>query len=151
MHKKFLILFNVFSFLFLFSLTYLDKIVHGDLYNYGLIFDMKWAVPYWVALCTIFVFNAAINFALCLWTGVSLKVSSLIGLSSLLYSINLDVLWFLIADGKLPDYNVIWFWMPQYWMFNVPWNSFYQILVTIGADMLLLGSWMKIWKFKNDN
>ena len=27
--------------------THLDKIVHGDLYRYGLLFDYVWADPYW--------------------------------------------------------------------------------------------------------
>ncbi len=29
-------------------LTRLDRIVHGDLYNFGLRFSYRWAMPYWV-------------------------------------------------------------------------------------------------------
>jgi len=33
-----------------YSLTLLDKIVHGTLYNYGLQFSYDWASPYWTML-----------------------------------------------------------------------------------------------------
>ena len=31
-------------------LNLLDQIVHGQLYNYGLLFDLAWANPYWTLL-----------------------------------------------------------------------------------------------------
>lgn len=34
----------------IYSLTLLDKIVHGTLYNYGLQFSYDWANPYWTLL-----------------------------------------------------------------------------------------------------
>src|SRR3990170_4455669 len=36
-----------------YSLTILDKLVHGTLYSYGLRFSYDWAVPYWTILRTI--------------------------------------------------------------------------------------------------
>jgi len=33
-----------------YSLTLLDRIVHGNLYSYGLRFDLDWANPYWTIL-----------------------------------------------------------------------------------------------------
>jgi uncharacterized Zn-finger protein len=39
-------------------LTNIDKIVHADLYNYGLQFSPDWAIPYWMTLRFIFVFLA---------------------------------------------------------------------------------------------
>jgi hypothetical protein len=33
-----------------YSLTLLDNIVHGSLYNYGLTFSYDWANPYWMTL-----------------------------------------------------------------------------------------------------
>jgi len=33
-----------------YSLTLIDNIVHGTLYNYGLRFDYNWANPYWILL-----------------------------------------------------------------------------------------------------
>lgn len=36
------------------GLLQIDKIVHGDLYNYGLHFSYKWAIPYWTIADIIF-------------------------------------------------------------------------------------------------
>jgi len=33
-----------------YTLTLLDKIVHGQLYNYGLQFSLEWSTPYWSLL-----------------------------------------------------------------------------------------------------
>jgi len=31
-------------------LSYIDKLVHGTLYNYGLVFNAEWAEPYWIMM-----------------------------------------------------------------------------------------------------
>lgn len=31
-------------------LFYVDKLVHGTLYNYGLVFSVEWANPYWIMM-----------------------------------------------------------------------------------------------------
>jgi len=41
-----------------FMLSRIDSIVNGDLYNYGLLFDLGWAGPYWTMLRMTYVFLA---------------------------------------------------------------------------------------------
>lgn len=43
-----LILMAVASLLAMISITQIDQLVHGDLYNFGLEFSYRWAMPYWV-------------------------------------------------------------------------------------------------------
>jgi hypothetical protein len=31
-------------------LSYVDRLVHGTLYNYGLVFSVEWAEPYWIMM-----------------------------------------------------------------------------------------------------
>jgi hypothetical protein len=38
----------------MFALTRIDNIVHRDLYNYGLTFSYKWAMPYWTMTTIVF-------------------------------------------------------------------------------------------------
>lgn len=33
-------------------LSYIDKLVHGTLYNYRLVFSVEWADPYWMMMRT---------------------------------------------------------------------------------------------------
>jgi len=34
----------------LFLLSYVDGLVHGTLYRYGLVFSVEWAEPYWLMM-----------------------------------------------------------------------------------------------------
>lgn len=43
-----MIIMAVSSLLIMVSLTQIDQIVHGDLYNFGLEFSNRWAMPYWI-------------------------------------------------------------------------------------------------------
>lgn len=43
-----LIVMAVVSLLVMISLTQIDHLVHGDLYNFGLRFSYRWAMPYWI-------------------------------------------------------------------------------------------------------
>jgi hypothetical protein len=36
----------------LFLLSYIDKLVNGTLYRYGLVFSIEWAEPYWLMMKT---------------------------------------------------------------------------------------------------
>ena len=54
--KIVLILWIVSSVLILSLLWQIDRIVHGDLYNYGLQFSYEWAVPYWTNYRLIMIF-----------------------------------------------------------------------------------------------
>lgn len=38
----------------MFAVTRIDRIVHRDLYNYGLTFSYKWAMPYWTMTTIVF-------------------------------------------------------------------------------------------------
>jgi uncharacterized Zn-finger protein len=51
-----LALWIVSSLFVLFLLSRIDSIVHGALHDYGLQFDIAWAIPYWNALHMIYVF-----------------------------------------------------------------------------------------------
>jgi hypothetical protein len=42
------------SLISMFALTRIDNIVHKDLYNYGLRFSYKWAMPYWTMTTLVF-------------------------------------------------------------------------------------------------
>jgi hypothetical protein len=42
------------------SLLQIDNIVHGQLYNYGLQFSNRWALPYWTFLGMSTIFLACI-------------------------------------------------------------------------------------------
>lgn len=47
------------------SLNQINYIVHGDLYNYGLQFTYRWAMPYWVL--------SGVVFGLC-WVNISIAI-----------------------------------------------------------------------------
>ncbi|HVP92513.1 MAG TPA: hypothetical protein VMS94_02090 [Acidobacteriota bacterium] len=56
---KIILVFWLFSSAFLvYLLGVIDSIVHGELYNFGLQFNVAWANPYWNALHLIYVFLA---------------------------------------------------------------------------------------------
>jgi len=60
-----LILMAVVSLFAMFSLTQINSIVHGDLYNYNLQFSYRWAMPYWVFSGIIFGLS---------WVNISLSI-----------------------------------------------------------------------------
>lgn len=45
-------------------LTQIDTLVNGTLYNYGLVFDMNWAQPYWLMLRISLILIAAAVFVI---------------------------------------------------------------------------------------
>lgn len=49
-----LLLFAASSLLSMIGLTQIDKIVHHDLYRYGLQFSYQWAMPYWTMTAIVF-------------------------------------------------------------------------------------------------
>ena len=60
-----LILIAAASLITMIGLNQISYIVHGDLYNYGLRFSYRWAMPYWVF--------SGIIFGLC-WTNIVLSI-----------------------------------------------------------------------------
>jgi hypothetical protein len=60
-----LILIAAASLITMIGLNQISYIVHGDLYNYGLRFSYRWAMPYWVF--------SGIIFGLC-WTNIALSI-----------------------------------------------------------------------------
>lgn len=55
MNSLVLVLVAFSSLVSMFALTRIDSIVHGDLYNYGLHFSYKWAMPYWTMTTIVFI------------------------------------------------------------------------------------------------
>jgi hypothetical protein len=49
-----LVLMAASSLVSMFSILRIDSIVHGELYNYGLQFSYRWAVPYWAMTTVVF-------------------------------------------------------------------------------------------------
>lgn len=134
-----LIIWFAIIFVFYLVLTVIDIIVHYDLYQYGLRFDLRWAEPYWFCLTA------------CFWALAALSVTSywlesrnknkylciLIVLTILLpfYFGFEDVLWFLWR-GQFPPETVEWTW---YWLNNYfpPWTSQKHIIyASIGMGLL---------------
>lgn len=60
-----LILMAAASLFTMFSLTQINYIVHNDLYNYGLQFNYRWAMPYWVFSGIVFGMS---------WVNISLSI-----------------------------------------------------------------------------
>ncbi len=124
-------------------LTKIDLIVHYDLYQYGLKFDLNWAQPYWNCLTA------------CFWGLAALSVSSywlesrsknkylciLIVLTILLpfYFGFEDDLWFLWR-GQFPEETVEWTW---YWLnaYFQPWTTSKHIAYSTVGLVLLASCW----------
>jgi hypothetical protein len=139
-------------------LTYVDFIVHGILYHYGLVFSYAWAIPYWVGF-------AAFNVTLAILVGVVYLMSRentlrnvytawMLGLTMLwqYFSGNEDLLWFVIA--KLHGWNWIgleehWTWSPYNMIFNTVWTTKDQIALTVIMNCVLVGLWVVWWACKH--
>lgn len=61
-----LILVAASSLFVMFSLNHINYIVHGELYNFGLQFSYRWAMPYWIF--------SGIVFSFC-WVNISLAIA----------------------------------------------------------------------------
>jgi hypothetical protein len=61
-----LLLMAVTSLLIMFSLNQINYIVHGDLYNFGLQFSYRWAMPYWILSGIVFGLS---------WTNIAVSIA----------------------------------------------------------------------------
>lgn len=133
--------------LFLFSLTYVDYIVHYNLYSYGLQFSLDWAKPYWFALNIVFL-SAALNSAYSFQLRATSKrqdryLAFLIFFTILMSSLGgfLDFFWWVI-HGSLPALDFVWHWSPFYWLFNFEWTTKHQLIYTLAWFLALTVLWI---------
>ncbi|MCW4018281.1 MAG: hypothetical protein NWF00_06345 [Candidatus Bathyarchaeota archaeon] len=124
-------------------LTKIDLIVHYDLYQYGLRFDLQWANPYWFCLTACFWGIAALavtsywlesrhkNKYLCALIALTILIPYYFGFE--------DVLWF-ISRGGFPAANVEWDW---FWLNNYfpPWTTAKHITYSVIGMALLAAFW----------
>ncbi len=132
---------------FLFSLTYLDYIVHYTLYSYGLQFSLAWAKPYWIALNVVFLsaaLNSAYSFRLRATSRPQDKyLSFLIFFTILVSSLGgfLDFFWWVI-HGSLPPMDFVWHWSVFYWFFNYEWTTRHQLIYTLAWFIIIVTLWI---------
>ena len=124
-------------------LTKIDLIVHYDLYQFGLKFDLKWANPYWFCLTACFWGLTALSVAsywlesrsknkyLCIILAFTILIPYYFGFE--------DVLWFLF-HGQFPAANVVWDW---FWLNNYfpPWTTSKHITYSAIGLVLLASFW----------
>lgn len=124
-------------------LTKIDLIIHYDLYQYGLRFDLAWANPYWFCLTACFWALAALSVAsywlesreknkyLCIILALTVLIPYYFGFE--------DVLWFLYR-GQFPAPDVVWSW---YWLNNYfpPWTTSKHIVYSVMGMVLLASFW----------
>ena len=110
----------------------IDYIVHGILYDYGLIFSYDWAIGYWVTYnLTFLAFSIIVSFSY--WFGSNKTVKDLKFSIALLVTINAlmigglqDIMFFVFWAGGLPPNNVVWWWAPWRYVLGT-WTSVTQI------------------------
>ena len=108
MNKKTWAAISIF-FAFVLVFTFNDKVVHNDLYSYGLQFSDNWAIPYWVNY--FFMYEVAIlaTTAIC-WNKWFFVFTELFVIFT-----TQDIVYFLWA-GYFPTGE--WTWMWQYNIFG---------------------------------
>lgn len=141
--RRNLIVWFAIIFAFYLVLTKIDLIMHYDLYQYGLQFDLAWAEPYWLTLTASFWLLALLSVAsywlesrskniyLCILVVITVLLPYYFGFE--------DVLWFLWR-GQFPAENVEWTW---YWLNNYfpPWTTSKHILYSISGLVILGSCW----------
>jgi len=130
-------------FAFYLILTKIDLIIHYDLYQYGLKFDLAWAQPYWICLTASFIGLAVLSLT-SYWLESRNKnkyLSLLLVLTILItYFFGFeDDLWFLWR-GQFPAENVEWSW---YWLNNYfpPWTTQKHLIYSVFGMALLASFW----------
>ena len=110
-------------------MTAFDYIVHKRLYDWGLIFDYNWAIPYWILLAIIFWSFAAIGTSAYMIDRKPNKLKAFGIFSTILAEYHgglLDTLWFSIYrifNGNWGKAFTNWQWHPfsswfGYWDLN---------------------------------
>jgi hypothetical protein len=143
--RNLIIWFSIIAVLYV-VLTKIDLIVHYDLYQYGLVFSIEWAQPYWICLTACFWGLAALSVA-SYWLESRNKNKALAALvvATILLPYYFgfeDVLWF-IWRGGFPAENVEWTW---YWLngvFGVWTTQKHLIFASVGLA-LLVGIWVLV-------
>lgn len=139
-----LIIWLVFIVIFYLLLSKIDLIIHYDLYNYGLQFNLAWAQPYWIVLTACFWVLAALSVASYLLESRSKNpyLAVLIALTILVpYYFGFEDVIFFLFKGQFPASNVVWDW---YWLnsYFPPWNTEKHIVFAIIGIVLLASVWI---------
>lgn len=131
MNKRLLVAVVLFS-CFVLVFTFNDKVVHNDLYGYGLQLDYGWAVPYWVNYFLMYEVAIFACFAIC-WNKWFLIFSELLVIWT-----TQDIVYFLWC-GYFPTEQ--WTWMWQYIVFGT-WTTGLQFFVSgfifVGLSVVLV-------------
>jgi len=107
-------------FLFVTIFVVNDKIVHSDLYNYGLQFSYSWANSYWINYNLMYQLSILSLFLYCR------SKTFLIFAETFVLSATQDILFFVLVGG-FPSGE--WWWMWQYSMFGT-WTTAHQLLTS---------------------
>ena len=111
--------------LFILVLTGLDYVVHGDLYNYGLQFNIEWANKYWI----LYAFTYQIICASMFLHTRSWKV--LVFTEAFVLTCTQDLVYFMVwGGGHFPVGD--WTWMPFYNLLGT-WTTAMQIILSCTA------------------
>ncbi len=138
-------------FLVLLSATWIDHIVHCQLYSYGLVFSFDWAIPYWVALSVLFVtigFQTSTSY----WvfrreTGRHKATSALLGVTVIWVYIGgyLDLLHWWVFYRSFPPANLEWWWSPFNWALGLDWRTSDQLTYGSVMTIILVTLWVGWW------
>jgi hypothetical protein len=135
-------------FLVLLSATWIDYIVHGQLYSYGLVFSFDWAVHYWLALSVLFV-TIGLQTSASYWvsrreTARHKATSILLGLTVIWVYIGgyLDLLHWLVFYRSLPPADLEWWWSPFHWVLGLDWRTGDQLVYSAAMTIILAALWV---------
>lgn len=134
--KGVLVALSLFAFFCLMSK--IDFIVHGTLYDYGLQFSFEWAIDYWIVYTVAFVVFSVIV-SLMYWLGSKKTMKDLKFSLALLATVNIlmmsglqDVMFYILWAGGLPPNDVVWWWVPWFYIVGT-WTTPMQILLTLAG------------------
>jgi len=138
--------------LVLLSATWIDYIVHRQLYSYGLVFSFDWAIPYWVAMTVLF---ATISFQTAASYWVFREEAARHRATGALLS--LTVIWIFIGGyldllvwvfyRKFPPIDLEWWWSPFHWALGLDWRTSDQLVYTLVMTIILGTLWIGWWVY----
>ena len=137
-------------FLVVLSATWIDYIVHYQLYFYGLVFSFEWAVPYWVAMTVLFVTAVSrspprtgyseekrrdtrqlAHYWALPWSGSTLEGISIFSGGFL--------------HRSFPPTSLEWWWSPFHWALGLDLRTSDQLVYVSAMTTILAVLWIGWW------